>query len=53
MPALGPDTIASPPAFLSELEQVRTLGFGVDHGENQADGRCVAVASSGWTCRRG
>jgi IclR family acetate operon transcriptional repressor len=47
MPALGPETIASPQAFFAELEQVRALGFGVDHGENQADGRCVAVALVG------
>jgi IclR family acetate operon transcriptional repressor len=47
MPALGPDTIVTPHAFFSELERVRTRGYGVDHAENQADGRCVAIALTG------
>lgn len=47
MPTLGPDTITTRRAFLAELDQVRSRGFAIDHAENQADGRCVAVALLG------
>lgn len=40
-------TITTPEAYLSELEQVRRQGYALDELENQADGRCVAVALQG------
>lgn len=40
-------TITTPEAYLAELEVVREQGFAIDDCENQADGRCVAVALGG------
>ena len=40
-------TITNPEAYLSALEVVRQQGYAVDDLENQADGRCVAVALQG------
>lgn len=40
-------TIVTPEAYLSALEVVRKQGYAVDELENQADGRCVAVALRG------
>jgi IclR family acetate operon transcriptional repressor len=40
-------TITTPEGYLSELEAVREQGFAIDDCENQADGRCVAVALEG------
>lgn len=40
-------TITTPDALLSELDKVREQGFAIDDCENQADGRCVAVALAG------
>jgi len=40
-------TITTPEAYLYELEQVRRQGYAIDELENQADGRCVAVALRG------
>jgi len=40
-------TITTPEAYLSELEEVRRQGYAIDELENQADGRCVAVALQG------
>ncbi len=40
-------TITTPEAYLSALEVVRQRGYAVDDLENQADGRCVAVALQG------
>ncbi len=40
-------TITTPEAYLSALETVRQQGYAIDDCENQADGRCVAVALSG------
>lgn len=40
-------TITTPEAYMSALEVVRRQGYAVDELENQADGRCVAVALQG------
>lgn len=40
-------TITTPEAYLSALDTVRQQGYAVDELENQADGRCVAVALQG------
>lgn len=47
MPALTDATITELPAFLAELEHVRTQGYAVDEEENQDGGRCVAVVVPG------
>jgi IclR family transcriptional regulator, acetate operon repressor len=44
MPRFTGSTITEPDRFLAELEVVRQQGFGLDDEENQASGRCVAVA---------
>lgn len=36
-------TITEKARYLDELEKVRTQGFALDLGENEEDGRCVAV----------
>lgn len=41
------DTITSVDDFLAELAKVRRVGYAVDNGENEVDGRCVAVAIPG------
>ncbi|HYT09984.1 MAG TPA: IclR family transcriptional regulator [Mycobacteriales bacterium] len=43
MPPFTDRTITSLPAYLDELTSVRRDGFAVDNGENEPDGRCVAV----------
>lgn len=40
-------TISSSDQFLAELDDVRRRGYAVDDGENEEDGRCVAVAILG------
>ena len=40
-------TITTHDAYVSALEVVRQQGYAVDELENQADGRCVAVALQG------
>lgn len=40
-------TITTPEAYISALKVVRQQGYAVDDLENQADGRCVAVALEG------
>lgn len=47
MPPRTPNTITSIEDFLAELAKVRRVGFGVDNGENEIDGRCVAVRIPG------
>lgn len=47
MPAFTDSTIVDPDVYLAELERVRTAEYGVDDAENQAAGRCVAVAIPG------
>ncbi|TDD70747.1 IclR family transcriptional regulator [Jiangella aurantiaca] len=41
------NTITSTDRFLAELDAVRRQGYAVDDGENEEDGRCVAVAILG------
>ena len=38
-----PNTITSIDTYLDELAKVRRVGYAVDNGENELDGRCVAV----------
>ena len=40
-------TITTPEAYMSALDVIRQQGYAVDELENQADGRCVAVALQG------
>ena len=40
-------TIATPESYLSALATVRQQGYAIDDLENQADGRCVALALQG------
>jgi IclR family acetate operon transcriptional repressor len=40
-------TVTNTEAYMSALEVVRQQGYAVDELENQADGRCVAVALQG------
>jgi IclR family acetate operon transcriptional repressor len=47
MPAYTEHTIAGQDEYFAELDRVHTLGYGVDDMENQADGRCIAVAIGG------
>jgi IclR family acetate operon transcriptional repressor len=47
MTAFTDATITTPEAYMSALEVVRQQGYAVDELENQADGRCVAVALQG------
>ena len=47
MPAITPRTITTVDAFLAELARVRRQGYAVDDGENQVEGRCIAVAVPG------
>ncbi|WP_083162590.1 IclR family transcriptional regulator [Mycobacterium aquaticum] len=43
MPQLTVNTLASVDAYLADLAWVRHAGYAVDNGENEVDGRCVAV----------
>lgn len=47
MPRLTDATLIDPDAYLAELDRARAAGFGIDDGENQAAGRCIAVAIPG------
>lgn len=44
MAKLTDNTIIDPDEYLEELRRVRRMGYAVDNGENEIDGRCVAVA---------
>jgi IclR family acetate operon transcriptional repressor len=44
MPRYTPTTIGSPEEFLAAMEQVRTVGYALDEGEQEVGVRCVAVA---------
>ncbi|MPY98477.1 MAG: helix-turn-helix domain-containing protein [Actinophytocola sp.] len=41
--ARTPNTITTVGGYLDELAKVRRVGYAVDNGENELDGRCVAV----------
>lgn len=43
MPKLTASTITDPDAYLRDLHRVRRMGYALDNGENEEDGRCVAV----------
>jgi IclR family acetate operon transcriptional repressor len=43
MPQLTSRTITDPGRFLKELAVVRDRGYATDNGENEEEGRCVAV----------
>jgi IclR family acetate operon transcriptional repressor len=43
MPQRTSRTITDPRSFLEELAEVRRRGYALDNGENEEDGRCVAV----------
>ncbi|PXY19488.1 IclR family transcriptional regulator [Prauserella muralis] len=43
MPARTPRTLTGVDEYLAELVRVRERGYAVDDGENEPDGRCVAV----------
>lgn len=47
MTAYTNTTITTPEAYMTALEVVRQQGYAIDELENQADGRCVAVALQG------
>jgi IclR family acetate operon transcriptional repressor len=47
MAPLTASTITSPADFFAELARVRRTGYAVDDGENDVDGRCVAVGIPG------
>lgn len=47
MPQRTSRTITDPRAFLREVEGVRARGYAVDNGENEEDGRCIAVPVPG------
>lgn len=40
-------TITDPGEYMTELARVRRLGYALDNGENEEDGRCVAVPIEG------
>lgn len=44
MPRHTPNTLTAPEDYLEELRRVRRLDYAVDNGENEIDGRCVAVS---------
>ncbi len=43
MPARTNQTITDPEEFIATIHKSRELGYAIDDGENEADGRCVAV----------
>ncbi|MFC0530314.1 IclR family transcriptional regulator [Phytohabitans kaempferiae] len=47
MPRLTPYTITGIDDYMTELARVRRAGYAIDNGENEVDGRCVAVAIRG------
>lgn len=53
MPQLTDRTIVEPDAYLRALAEVRQQGYAVDDGENESDGRCVAVPMGGTNFRAG
>ncbi|WP_176168122.1 IclR family transcriptional regulator [Novosphingobium mathurense] len=47
MPKHTDNTITTTVDYLAELERVREAGYAIDDRENEAEGRCVAVAVPG------
>jgi IclR family acetate operon transcriptional repressor len=49
MPQLTSRTITDLGEFLAELAVIRERGYALDNGENEEDGRCVALSlPGGW-----
>lgn len=47
MPARTNRTITDPDEFIATIHRSRQVGYAIDDGENEADGRCVAVPIPG------
>lgn len=47
MPARTDRTITDPDEFIATIQRSREAGYAIDDGENEADGRCVAVPIAG------
>lgn len=47
MPARTANSIVTVDDYLAELAKVRRLGYALDNGENEVDGRCLAVPIPG------
>lgn len=47
MPARTNRTVTDPDEFIATIHHSRRVGYAIDDGENEADGRCVAVPLSG------
>lgn len=47
MPRCTDNTITTVDDYLAELTKVKRVGYAVDNGENEVDGRCVAVPIPG------
>jgi IclR family transcriptional regulator, acetate operon repressor len=47
LPRLTPRTITDAKVYFAALDEVRARGYAVDDGENEPDGRCVAVPIRG------
>jgi IclR family acetate operon transcriptional repressor len=47
MPKMTAHTLTTQRAYFAALEEVRRQGYALDDGENESDGRCVAVALHG------
>ena len=47
MPRRTPKTITDPGSYLAEVESTKQRGHALDDGENEEDGRCVAVPIKG------
>lgn len=47
MPGRTSNTLTTIDDYIAELARVRRLGYAIDDGENEVDGRCVAVAIPG------
>jgi IclR family acetate operon transcriptional repressor len=48
MPRITPKTITDAKEYFEELEKVRRNGFALDDGENESEGRCLAVPIIGY-----
>jgi IclR family acetate operon transcriptional repressor len=48
MPRITSKTITNANEYLEELEKVKREGFALDDGENESEGRCLAVAILGY-----
>ncbi len=44
MPQVTANTVTDPEAYLTALAEVRQRGYALDDGENEPDGRCIAVS---------